>query len=230
MLYILVLSITNMKKIIYSISWLSILSVNYVNAVMGFWWNKVNSAIGVIEGRWFYILVTLLVTILLKLLITKILNRYFAITSHKSLIYLIFKLIFVFFLVLIVRTILGVMNWFILVEDYYYILVSFIITVILLFLLSKYLYNKKNYLSLTVVLISIITIPLLKFLLSSYFSLLFMIILIVIVILVEYFLLDYVTWSERIKEGETLSFYKQKNFILSVIMNLLSLVIIVSNI
>jgi hypothetical protein len=34
-----------MKKIIYSIIWLSLLSVNYVNAAMSFWWNKVDSAL-----------------------------------------------------------------------------------------------------------------------------------------------------------------------------------------
>lgn len=34
-----------MKKIIYSIVWLSLLGINYVNAAISFWWNKVDSAL-----------------------------------------------------------------------------------------------------------------------------------------------------------------------------------------
>lgn len=40
-----ILSITNMKKIISSIIWLSLLSINYVNAAINTWLNKIDTNI-----------------------------------------------------------------------------------------------------------------------------------------------------------------------------------------
>ncbi len=202
--------------------------------MISFEWSRVlPTVVGILESWFLDMFKALFLTIIIELTITILIKKYFDKPSLSKLFYLIWIWVTLFFIgMYLISSLLNITHEIMVVNgdmeryDYndFIAIISVVIESILILLLPIYFYFKKNYLLLTVILINIITNPLLNFIIAFLWnqSLLIVIPLELIVIYVEYILLNYALWSENDKSDLYVPFYKQRNFKLSLIMNLCS--------
>lgn len=180
--------------------------------------------VGVLESSYLDMFKALFLTIIIELFCAIIFNKYFNKPYWRYWFY------FIWIWIILLLTVIFLINSIFIFSNIdniaLYIIISIVIQLLLVVwvIFLVYLYKKKNYLLLTVVLINIITNPLLNFIIAFLWnhSLVIVIPLELIVIYVEYILLNYALWSENDKSDLYVPFYKQRNFKLSLIMNLCS--------